>query len=223
MKKLALVGITALVGCQTYQEDFSYQWNSVQFNKTETIEADGNTHVQEGTGFVFGDKYITLDHVVNLNELRIPTPWGIITRTIEKKQETTYVDKIPLEKIESSDQTDVAVFKLPYELCVKYCNEGMPVNTSPKLGEEIYWVGHPGLSGKTLRFGRISRLDNPSDEPKYEGSFGLSTYCVGGDSGSPAFNSRAELIGVVQGGHSQVCYVKPIKAFLDVIVQEAKR
>jgi hypothetical protein len=204
-------------------KNIEYVWNTVVQNKTLTELSNevGNEIMieSEGTGFVIGDKYITLEHVVSLEYLE--SPFGAMPLPEEMKiSEKTYIDDIELIPIEVNGDTDVAIFQVPEELCKKYCNDGIiPTNTEQYIGMEVWWIGNPGLSGKTLREGLISRLDIPIDvidDPEWKnviGSIGLSTYVVPGDSGSPVFNKKGEIVGVIQASHSNIGYLKPIQFF----------
>ncbi len=207
-------------------------WNIVVPNKTvaKIINGDGDeeTETNEGTGFVIGDKYITLNHVVSYYAQEIETPFGSLSLPIERIEEKTYIDDIELISIIESQETDIAVFQLPEELCKKYCNEGVPISSQVYVGLEVFWIGNPGNSGKVLRHGKIGRTDLPVDTPLegVEGAIGLSTYVIPGDSGSPIFNAKGELLGVVQFSQSfpqgSLGFFKPFDQFRPYLTSNAE-
>lgn len=198
-------------------------WNSVVPNKTvaHIINESGveETHTNEGTGFVVGDKYITLDHVVSYYPDEIETPFGSIPSSVKRVEEKTYIDGVELISIEENPKTDIAVFQLPEELCKKYCNEGVPFSSDLYVGLDVFWIGNPGNSGKVLRYGKIGRTVLPADAllEGIEGAIGLSIYVIPGDSGSPVFNIKGELLGVVQFSQEfsegSLGFFKPIDQF----------
>ncbi len=200
-------------------------WNIVVPNKTvltfnNPISGLEETIEGEGTGFVVGDKYITLDHVTSLYEKEIDGPLGPITMPIERLEEKTYINDIELTPVIESPETDIAVFQLPKELCQKYCNEGVNISSELYVGLDVFWIGNPGNSGKVLRYGKIGRIDLPADIPLegVDSAIGLNTYVIPGDSGSPVFNTKGELLGVVQFSQSfsggSLGFFKPIDPFL---------
>lgn len=197
----------------------------VYAHRTDTIvpkdDKGPTTYEQEGTGFVVGKKYITLDHVTSKYEVKTVLGPGMtfymgINRN--KIKETTYIDGVALKSIVEDPKTDVAIFDLSKspDLCKRICNEGIETDTDIYIGMPIYWIGNPDMGGRTFRYGKISRLDIPPNAKKerYADGFGINTYTIAGSSGSPVFNTKGQLIGVIQALNNGIGYVKPIKDFL---------
>src|SRR3990167_858834 len=68
------------------------------------------------------------------------------------------------------------------------------------------------------RMARIGRLNVPKEMNGghgYDGDIGLDTYAVMGDSGSPVFNMKGRVIGVMQAVAGTMGYFKPIKHFIE--------
>lgn len=223
MKAEIMSGLAAV--CLMYstpsQDLIKQSMNAVVMNKTITYEKSENKIVENesmGTGFVMGDKYYTADHVVSQYEKIFITPIMQVAVPIQKENEITFIDGIPLEEIVNSRDTDVAIFRLPKELCAKYCNQSTYSLEPLEIGQQVYFIGNPKNTGKVFRMARIGRLDAPKQmNGEYSGAIGLDTYTIFGDSGSPVFNMKGEVIGVIQALVAGMGYFKPIRQFIKAV------
>lgn len=203
------------------QETIKKSMDAVVENSTITYEKvekqeEPKKHESKGTGFVLQDKYYTVDHVVSLYENPLQIGAMEVSIPFNREKEITSIDDIPLEEIVNNREKDIAVFKLSKELCAKYCNN-LTYSTEPlQIGQQVYMVGNPALTGKTVRFMRISRFGSPTTANKeYKGNIGFDSYIVDGDSGSPVFNMKGEVIGVAQSIAGGIGYFKLIKHFIE--------
>ena len=223
MKQEILSGLAA--ACLAYntpsQDIIKNSVDAVVFNKTITYEKSDEKTIENesrGAGFVMGKRYYTVDHVVSQYEKVYRTPVMNLTIPIEREKEITSIDDIPLEEIVNDKNADVAVFRLPKELCAKYCND-LAYSTEPlEIGQQVYFIGNPNNTGKVFRMARIGRLNVPKEMNGghgYDGDIGLDTYAVMGDSGSPVFNMKGRVIGVMQAVAGTMGYFKPIKHFIE--------
>src|SRR3990167_6584333 len=124
MKK-TIVWLVMLLSSANAQE---YQKSSdiVLFNTTRTHYKEGkniDSIYTNGTGFVVGCKYYTVDHVVSQYNIQIESPFGIIYKTFERLKEDTFVENEKLEEIVNNKNNDVAIFSLTTNLCKKYKND----------------------------------------------------------------------------------------------------
>lgn len=202
------------------QDIIKNSMDAVVFNRTITYEKSDNKTVEhntKGTGFVMGDKYYTMDHVVSKYEKILINGALSLMVPIEKEKEITFIDGIPLEEIVNDKNADVAVFRLPKGLCVKYCNN-LAYSTEPlEIGQQVYFIGNPSNTGKVFRMARIGRLNVPKEmKGEYDGGIGLDTYAIMGDSGSPVFNMKGKVIGAIQAVAGTMGYFKPIRQFIEV-------
>lgn len=176
---------------------------------------EGIVDSKDGQGIIYNGKYITMSHIVKVNnqEVRIGPFTERYTPSVERQN--TYLYGQRLREIFSSEQSDVAVFELPNSLHL----EEFPakVNYNPKLGEDVYVIGNPGLRGINIRRGKISRLEQlkefPEDNFDFSGSFCLGIPLMPGDSGTPVLNSKGELIGMSSFTLGDLGYARKIKLF----------
>lgn len=214
MKKIVSLLGAGVISCthvSSLDSLIEESWNATIENKTITIDKEGNTYENKGTGYIDGCLYKTVNHVVDHNSTATMTPFGMIEIPYEKKVEKTYVENVELEEVVKDKENDVAIFRLPKELCDKIGNKGFKDSNEVKIGMEVHIVGNPSLTGKTYRKTYVSRLEPPIETmPDYEGTFGLGVPCIGGDSGSRVFNNTNETIGLVRASAAGVCYVQRI-------------
>lgn len=213
-------------------KNIEFAWNIVVPNNTISTFTNMNgaeeTREWGGTGFVVGDKYVTLDHVVSLHGDEIDTPFGSVDIPVQRREEKTYIEGVELISIEENPQTDIAVFQLPEELCKKYCNEGVPFCSDIYVGLDVFWIGNPENTGKIFRSGKVGRtlLPTAASLEGIEGAIGLGTYVIPGDSGSPVFNAKGELLGVIQfsqqSSNGSLGFFKPIEQFRQYLISNTE-
>ncbi|HLD55775.1 MAG TPA: serine protease [Candidatus Nanoarchaeia archaeon] len=194
----------------------------------ETI-ADTNEYGErktKGCGVIVDQHYITMQHIVNAgSKLQRQTPWGLMEEPLTVKSQKTYIQGKELEEIFiGSNKDDVAVYKLPKDLNLP----DFPAKPSStiNLGDKIYIIGNPGLSGSNVREDYISDIDGTAGENMKElaenttDCFGIGKIVIPGDSGTPIVNSKFELLGLCKyqfaGGLGYVqkidCYLKHINS-----------
>jgi len=114
--------------------------------------------------------------------------------------------------------------KLPKELNLP----NFPAKPSSRLnlGDKIYIIGNPGLTGINVREDYISDINGTAGENMKElaenttDCFGIGKIVISGDSGTPVVNSKFELLGLCKyqfaGGLGYVqkidCYLKHINS-----------
>lgn len=210
------------------EQQFEQAKSVILFNKTITTGKAGENdfnYEQKGTGFVYGDKYITVDHVVSTYNYtyHYMAPWGPEqgTAPIVEREEKTFVlipgeGEFELEEIINDRERDMAVFQLPQEVCdLGYCDKIYPykLKKDVKIGDEVYWSANPGNQGHHYRKSYVSRLENlPSltkdiynssglTDSMIQNSIGLGTHIIQGSSGNPVFdNETGALVGVIKFG-----------------------
>lgn len=145
-----------------------------------------------GTGFLLTTKGLvaTNYHVVeNANAITVNFPDGKSKNAKVKIKDTK--NDIAILELESFS-SEVSLPAVPFTLA----DMG-----SIKVGEEVFAIGFPlgSLMGSTPRLstGRISSQFGIQDDPRL---FQISNPLQPGNSGSPLFNRRGELIGIVVSG-----------------------
>ncbi len=189
---------------------------SVVTIETQTLFETGETSERvvknlRGIGVVAGPYVLTLDHVVTVNGLEIPTPFGKISLPSKKIEEKTFLvfqgRKLVLEKVLKDPSLDMALFEIPpndLDLASLTC----PIGNSDELtvGNFLYVAGNPLNSGINMREGIVSSilgLEGVTElSPRRGDLFVISNGVLPGDSGAPVLAMRdgiLELVGIVQG------------------------
>lgn len=197
----------------TIEEQIAHAESVIFFNKTVTTGKVGDQdfrNERQGTGFVYQDKYITVDHVVSVYFHAVETPVGSFLIPIAEKVEKTYIiipgkGEFELKEIVNDQENDLAVFSLPPEVCeMGYCEKEYPLKLRKdlKVGDEVYWIGNPLLAGHHYRRSYISRVEDlPGEQQEWQNVAGLGTYVINGSSGAPVFDEKTgALVGVIQFG-----------------------
>ncbi len=150
-----------------------------------TLDLNGNI-LGIACGIIVAGNYITAAHIIP--DIKID------------KRVTMLYDKILKEKVLDRDN-DIAIFGLPLDLEL----EDFPAMPSSKysLGDEVYIIGNPKLTGVNTRVAYISDLNgfdkyfsSDRDAELTKNCFGIDIGIIPGDSGSPVVNSKFELLGL---------------------------
>lgn len=162
-----------------------------------------------GTGFFISKKYVlTVAHVVD----------QIIEGTIELQlwnrrlisAKLIAVDKFNDLALLQIDPNDVKTIKIPK----------LNLYTYPQIGEMIFIIGSPNSFYGTLTEGILSRGASRRNALNWYWScevYFTDATIENGNSGSPVFNARCEVIGIVTGYYGKFSVVIPsysIRAFL---------
>jgi len=113
---------------------------------------------------------------------------------------------------------DVASFDLPRGLYLP--NFPAKPRTTWEMGEEVFVIGNPYLSGANIRRGHVSDFDGISDKQGTEddlylrGGFGVDMGVTGGDSGTPLVSRDFRLLGLVSSGSGFTGYIQDMGRYL---------
>ncbi len=161
------------------------------------------------------DHFYALEHCIEgLGNYKIKVPIiekpVTIIRDVENQRET--VNGYPLERLVNDSKKDVAIFGISKKARIKR----FPCEPRrEKLGEIIYMIGNPRLTGPNVRRGRVSDVDeiysgNLTDETH----FGIDIPVIVGDSGTPVVSSDFKLLGLSAISFMNALgYVKRIEEF----------
>ena len=194
---------------------------NVHHIRTSTRYADGSREVRHGTGFVVGNRFVTVYHNVDVHRGR-----GSFQRRIE-------LGGMVVEPAIVDAPNDIAIFNVPEELCATWCNDRVPARISVELqrAQPIGWFEFVAPdSNREWRQARVLEVmfknyrgsDAPTvcdsdvviavDKPFYPGS-----------SGGPVWDLASNrLLGMVQGSFvresgEQVGYYKPLACVLSLM------
>ena len=176
---------------------------------------EGKNEHRHGFGVVVDNHYLTMAHIVNFSKRRVRTPFGIMENEVEVKEEKAKINDSEIERIVFNDREDIAIYKLPKELNVQEfpCKP----TSKRKLGDEVFLIGNPYMTGWNIRKGNISDLDQYGDNLPIE-SFGIDFPGIPGDSGCPVVNSNYELLGLqATRVEYTLGYIKKIEDYLKYI------
>lgn len=149
---------------------------------------------KKGSGIVVDGHYITQHHITDTKSF--PTPFGMMEYEIEDAETRLYDKK--LEKVFSSPETDISVYKLPTDLSIPDfpCEPG-----EVERGENIYLISYPHLSDFIIRGTKIidtdgHRIYSEDKELDNDAFFGFDTPVIPGDSGTPIVGEDYKLLGL---------------------------
>ncbi|MBT8401819.1 MAG: serine protease [Rhodothermia bacterium] len=163
---------------------------------TVTEYSDGRIEHNDGSGFVAGSRYLTVNHNLEPSEND-----GVVRRT-------SFVDGVILNPVFGDPTEDVAVFDLPPELCESECNDvALDVNVALEPGDHLFWIRK--FDGELVRKeGTVIGYAWIGDPPT---SSGIGE-CPGnlivqidqpfeqGTSGSPIVEANSgKIVGIIQG------------------------
>ena len=143
---------------------------------------------------------ITLAHVVVRSGVVVNTPQGLMRVPAEKLSEDVFVVKNSAEhklKPLYVDGEDVAFFEIPKDVSVRPFPYSLGNSDELEIGNLVYVLGNPMLSGLNVREGIVSALSFPD----FKDAFSVSNGVYPGDSGMPAIairDGKFELVGLAQ-------------------------
>ena len=196
-------------------ESSNYLNHTVTTYKVEGDESDEiREDIREGYGVVLPNGYyITANHVVFMDRIETPTPIGVYLIPFkEKVEEKTFLQNPrmgvfdELERIVSSVESDVAVFRIPENVRQDYTPLPLELGNSDNLflGQEVYVVGNSFLWGFAVKKGIVSRL-NGTPNLQYdlgvdpETVFMLDAGINPGDSGTVLIGEDMKVYGINSG------------------------
>src|SRR3989344_1063659 len=127
------------------------------------IGSSNYTSEQQGVGFCiktgYGDRIVTLEHIINLHQLERRTSIGKITIRVNLNNRAIRInnDDKPLEVIAEDEDSDLAILKAPQGLDC-YSEEDFGNIEYLYVGKEIFFYGTPLGQELTLRKGIIGSL-----------------------------------------------------------------
>ena len=153
----------------------------------------------KGQGVVWKDHFLTQKHITEITEMPQFTPFGMVNIPIDIVEKKITLEDVVLENIGVDCDADATVYKVP-----KGRFNNMPYDMAePKLGEQVYLFGNPGLTGRNIRTTYISDLDGPvmifnnlTDENIRKHFFGICDTVIPGDSGTPVISSYGKFLGL---------------------------
>lgn len=185
-----------------------------------------------GYGIVLNNMYLTLAHIHDISLYGFGKPFSTFRIPDKVKSKKTELYGKELEELVYDTKNDLAIYRLHPNLQNKVKFLSFPCNPSTKisLGEEIYLIGNPRLTGNNIRKGYISDLNGFNgikkdfDVGKKSTFFGIDTMIMPGDSGTPVINANFELLGLCAISFYGLGYVKKIGEYLNEIkcIEESK-
>lgn len=145
-----------------------------------------------GTGFFISEQYVlTVAHVINL----------VDANSIELQLWNEQI--ILAKKIAIDEPNDLALLQIDPNDIKLYEISKLNFKTDPQIGEMIFIIGSPYLFTNTMSKGIFSRGATTNDD-YYGWPWKSEVYLVdgivgGGNSGSPVFNAKLNVIGIVTG------------------------
>lgn len=155
--------------------------------------------IRTGAVISLGDGYIIgLKHCFNVNNLKVNSPFGIITLEVESRNVKPSIGNESLEIVGSFN--DIILFHSNFAFNNPYPHKWTNSNDF-RIGDKVIVAGWPYMIRKNLRVGVISDTD-PSGYPVHvKNTFVISVDCTNGDSGAPVLVVRRgflEVAGLVQ-------------------------
>ncbi|MFH1151627.1 MAG: serine protease [Nanoarchaeota archaeon] len=168
---------------------------------------------KDGCGIIVDGKYLTMAHIILSNGKSIlKYSSGQIPILLNVKRRKTSLYGKELIPIHVSDEEDVAVFELPYNL--KLPDFPAKPSNSIRNGEEVYVIGNPYLEGHNIRKAYVSRLNVLGEDKLPNGCFSIGKPVISGDSGSPIVSSSFKLLGLADTElDNSLGYVRKIDKF----------
>lgn len=221
-----IIGLDKLkLGLKPYKLEKVGNLVHIAYHESHVIIGDEERTIDtKGCGVILEDFYITLCHIVQQRKIPVDTPFGPKEIPVNFLYSTSFLDPektIPLKPLCLDESSDIAIFKInqniPEERKWKY---GYSFNYN--IGDKVYIIGNPQLSGTNIRETTISDLSG-SDIVKIINNstlfhtFGVGAIVIPGDSGSPVVNEKYQILGLSMLYFSGLGYVKEIKPFIDIM------
>ena len=202
--------------------------------KTVMRYLDGVVEVRHGTGFVLGRRFITVYH--NIDAARTHAPFE---RRIE-------INGVVVRPSIIDSLNDIAIFDLPAELCVRWCQDSFaaqrsaepsPAAVSTRLArqQQISWLGGNGRGEELWQQAGVVDVVFKNYQASPERSACDSDVVVAvdkpffpGSSGGPVWDLLSgKVIGVIQGSFVresgvQVGYYKPLSCVMSLFTGVAE-
>lgn len=169
---------------------------------------------QEGVGIIYDQKFISVAHIIGaLEKEMFMSPFGMFSENVKLKEKYCKVNgkKLPI-LIEDQEQdvfiADAGRLNLPDFPCKP--------NKRRNLGDRVYIIGNPQLSGQNIREGIISDLDRFGEQHFTKYCFGTNIPVIGGDSGSPLIDENYNLKGLARTNAGNILsYVTKIENLIN--------
>jgi S1-C subfamily serine protease len=148
---------------------------------------DGFLAAYSGTGFLFSAE----DYVI--------TNWHVVRGNNNIKVKFLNGENIKAKVALKDPQNDIAFLKLERQPQLPPSDLKLGDSSKMKMGDEVFTIGYPvyWLLGKNPKYtkGEVNALSGIKDNPKV---FQISVQIQPGNSGGPLFNSKGEVIGIMQ-------------------------
>jgi hypothetical protein len=160
---------------------------------------DGRTQLRTGTGFIIGTRYVTVHHNLTSND------------SSRSSNNPAYLDGFPITPSYFDARHDLAIFDIPEELCVRYCNDYL-LHRLPTLepGQKVSWLIQSDgevapREGRILNYAYLGDIPpahelNEFDNCEANLIVEVDTPFLPGSSGGPVLDSTTgQIIGIIQG------------------------
>jgi len=212
--RVLIVALTLLLPAVSTAVVLRWAENQVQppvRSITTTIRyVNGDEQHNEGSGFVIGDRFYTAYH-------------NIQTTSASVAHRDILIGGVAVEPAAVDIAHDLAVFEIPEELCVTWCNELQLVVRPPGSTARVTWTRMEG-NQRTWKHGRVNNLAFKSalvgsDPGGCDDNLivEIDQPFVPGSSGGPVFDlSTGHIIGIIQGSFETrsgevTGYYKPVQ------------
>jgi len=169
---------------------------------------------EKGCGIVLNNRFLTMAHVTDLGILNDEEK-GIYELVGEIKNKKVKLYNEELEEAIFDIESDIAIYNIPQKLNIP--DFPCRISDDVSLGNEVYVIGNPQLSGINIRRGYVSDLDSvpKKGDSSVKNCFGIDKMLIPGDSGTPVVNSDYELLGLCAFSINRgLGYVKRIEEFI---------
>ena len=167
---------------------------------TSTVETTGQILTVRGHGIVVGDKYLTVGHIVDNSIQYVRDPYGqIMEKKVGLADQTTTMYNIELQPIYINRDNDIGIMQIPAgkekDIPNRFTLDDLCFQ-EPQLGERVYIVGDPALSGQNVREARVSDIDATTHKNNSQAYFGMDKGLIPGDSGTFVADKHGKVIGL---------------------------